>query len=91
MVLVLPVRRALLGELDFVGPIEVVDLSHGLPVGRNDVHVVFDLRCIGHAKPPEKCSGNERCAGPKVAIPTGRETADVYRELHGCCESAGAS
>jgi hypothetical protein len=46
--MVLAVRRTLLGELDFVGAIEMIDLADGLIVGRNDVHVFFDLRGIRH-------------------------------------------
>jgi hypothetical protein len=49
-VMVLAVGRALLRELDLVRPVEMVDLSHCLSVGRNDVHVFFDLRCVGHGK-----------------------------------------
>src|SRR6201991_924218 len=47
------VRRALFGQLDLVGPFQMIDLSDGLPVGRNDVHVLFDLRRIGHCAAPD--------------------------------------
>jgi hypothetical protein len=46
--MMLAVGRALLGELDLVGSIEVIDLSDRFSVGRNDVHVFFDLRSIRH-------------------------------------------
>src|SRR5882757_2465579 len=41
--MVLSVRRAFPGQLDLVGSVEMIDLSHRLPVRRNDVHVLFDL------------------------------------------------
>src|SRR5689334_8129863 len=41
-VVVLSVRRALLGQLDLVGSLHVVDLADGLPVRRDDVHVFPD-------------------------------------------------
>ena len=77
--MVLPVRRALLGELDFVVPIEVVDLAHCLPIGRNDVHVLFDLRCIGHAKPPENAPGTNAVQGRKLQFRRGAKRPMMYR------------
>jgi hypothetical protein len=46
--MVLTIGRALLGELDFVGSIEVIDLPDRFPVRRYDVHVFFDFRRIWH-------------------------------------------
>jgi hypothetical protein len=63
----LTVRRALLGELDLVRPVQMVDLSNGLPVGRNDVHVLFNLRSIGHLNLHKILWKLERCASRKVA------------------------
>jgi hypothetical protein len=47
--MMLAVGRTLFRKLDFVGPVEMVDLSDRLAVGRNDVHVFRDLRRVGHA------------------------------------------
>jgi hypothetical protein len=64
--MVLAVRRTLLGKLDLVGAVEMIDLSDGLPVGRDNVHVLFDLRCIWHKKTPEN-SVKQRLLAKKVA------------------------
>jgi hypothetical protein len=64
--MMLAVRRALLGELDLVGAVEMIDLSDGLSVRRDDVHVLFDLRCIWHMK-LLKTLQNKRSAAKKVA------------------------
>jgi hypothetical protein len=58
--MVLSVGRAFLGELDLVGPVQVIDLSDGLPVGGYDVHVLFDLRRIGHCASPWDCCRTKR-------------------------------
>src|SRR3954468_12395369 len=50
--MVLSVRRVLPGQLDLVRPVQVIDLSDGFPVGRNDIHVLLDLRRIRHARSP---------------------------------------
>jgi hypothetical protein len=51
-VMVRSVRRTLPGQLDLVGTFEMVDFADGLSVGRNDVHVFFDLRSVRHVSSP---------------------------------------
>jgi hypothetical protein len=47
-VMMLPVWRAFFRQLNLVCSLEIVDLSNRFPVGRNDVHLCFDLRRIRH-------------------------------------------
>src|ERR1700742_1837150 len=47
-VMVLAVRRALLGELDLVDPVEMVDLTDYLSVQGDYIHVLFDLGRARH-------------------------------------------
>src|SRR5205807_2679966 len=42
-VMVCAIRRTLFGQLDLVGPLEMVDLPDRPPVRRDDVHVFLDL------------------------------------------------
>jgi hypothetical protein len=66
--MVLAIRRALFGELDFVGAVEMIDLADSLLVRRNDVHVFFDLRGIRHCGFLLKTARIEkRCDLQKVA------------------------
>ncbi|GCC44673.1 hypothetical protein chiPu_0028411 [Chiloscyllium punctatum] len=44
------VGRTLFGQLDLVGAFKMVDFADCLFVGRDDVHVLFDLRGICHGK-----------------------------------------
>jgi len=66
-VMVLAVGRTLLGQLDFVGAIEMIDFPYGLSVGRNDVHVFPDLLNVRHLGLLENAPDWERRAGGKVA------------------------
>jgi hypothetical protein len=50
--MVLAVGRALPGQLDLVGSIEVIDLADRLSVRRDHVHVFPDLRSVGHVSSP---------------------------------------
>jgi hypothetical protein len=52
-VMMLAVRRTLLGKFDFVGTFEMIDLADGFLVRRNDIHVFPDLRGIRHCGSPE--------------------------------------
>ena len=51
-VMMLAIRRALLGQLDLVGSLEMVDFSDRLPVRRDDVHVFLDLSRRSHVPYP---------------------------------------
>src|SRR4051812_23661720 len=55
--MMLTVRRALLGQLDLVGAFEMVDLPDRFAVRRNDIHVLLDLRCIRHVASPRIVPG----------------------------------
>jgi hypothetical protein len=66
-VMVLAVGRTLLGQLDLVGAIEMIDFPDGLSVGRNDVHVFPDLRNVRHSGLLENDPDRKRRAGEKVA------------------------
>jgi hypothetical protein len=46
--MVSPIGRALLRQLDFVRAVHVIDFAYRLLVGRHNIHVLFDLRGIGH-------------------------------------------
>jgi hypothetical protein len=46
--MMLPIRGALFSQLNLVRPVEMIDLSNRFSVGRNNVHVLFDLRRIRH-------------------------------------------
>jgi hypothetical protein len=67
--MVLSIRRALLGELDLVGSVEMVDFADRLPVRRNHVHVFLDLRDIGHVSIPRLNERLKRVIMRKVASP----------------------
>jgi len=62
-VVVLTVGRALLGQLDLVGSLHMVDLSDRLLVRRDDVHVFLDLCANSHVSYPQSGWGYEthRC------------------------------
>jgi hypothetical protein len=47
-VMMLAIGRALFGQLDLVGTLEMIDLSDGLSIRRNDVHMFLDQRSVGH-------------------------------------------
>jgi len=51
-VMMLAIRRALLGQLDLVGSFQMVDFSDCLLVRRDDVHVFLDLSSRSHVSYP---------------------------------------
>src|ERR1700733_12800252 len=71
--MMLAVRRALLGELDLVGPVEMVDLSYHLSVRGYNVHMFPDLQRMRHLKLRNSLH-RKRGMRRKVATSTGRTT-----------------
>ena len=51
-VMVLPIRRTLLGQLDLVGSFQMVDLADRLLVRRDDVHMFPDICSRSHVSYP---------------------------------------
>src|SRR5690242_13123327 len=47
--------RIVLGELDLVLPLQVVNCADVLSVGGADLHVLFDLRGVDHRSSPWDC------------------------------------
>src|ERR1700733_11554945 len=81
--MMLAVRRALLGELDLVGPVEMVDLSYHLSVRGYNVHMFPDLQRMRHLKLRNSLH-RKRGMRRKVATSTGR--ARIWPvSCEGCC------